>query len=173
MKTMFRLALAAALALVGVRAFAAPGPGSPVTQSFQVTANTQTSCRFVATNALAFGTYDPTSAADVPGSTTYQFKCSKGTIYTVTIDHGQNDGKGAFAAQPSMVSTPAGDYLSYYLCADAACGTKYTAGGTIFTGTAGSNANLPAQTIFGIVPNGQNVGANETFLDNVTISINY
>jgi spore coat protein U-like protein len=173
MKTMFRLALAAALALVGAQALAAPGPGSPATQSFQVTANTQTSCRFVATNTLGFGTYDPTSAADVPGSTTYTFKCSKNTGYTVTIDHGQNNGSGAVAAQPSMVSTPAGDFLSYYLCADAACSTKYTNGATIFSGTAGSNANLPAQTIYGIIPNGQNVGANETFLDNVTLSINY
>ena len=166
---MFRIAIAAALALVGAPALAA---GS-VNQSFQVTANTQTACRFVATNALAFGTYDPTAPADLPGSTTYQFRCSKGTTYTVTINHGQNDGAGSVAAQPSMVSTPAGDFLSYYLCADSACSTKYTNGGTIFTGTAGSNAALPAQTIYGIVPNGQNVGANETFLDNVTITINY
>ena len=165
MKTMTRIALAAALA-----ALAAPALATTVTGTFTVTATVQKTCAFGTANALTFGTYDTMGAA-VDATTTFDFRCNKGTAYQIQIDNGSNAAGGV---RRMKGDTLASDFLSYQLFKDAARLLPWGAalGTDTLDGTA-ANASPINPTIYARIPANQDVSAQGYTDATVTITVNY
>jgi len=172
MKPTFRLALASLLTLVAGPALAAPQQTAPA--PFKVTATVAATCSIRNQADLSFGTYDPTSGTDLTGTTTFDFRCSKGTAYQISIDDGSNFGLG-IAGDRAMKGANGTEYLSYLLYSDAAH-TKawgHTLG-TDTVDTTSTTANWSTGVkIYGVVPNTQDV-SNQAYTDaTVNIVVNY
>lgn len=168
MKTMLRLALA-----VAVAAFAAPALAQGVqTASFQVTANVLRTCQLRNQTTLAFGDYDPLVVTDLPGTSTFEFRCNRTTPYTITIDNGAH--YDAVGLTRRMVGPVGTDLLAYGLYQDAAHGTAWgSTVGTSVTGTGVAGGGWNPLTIYGLIPAAQYV-ASGGYLDTpVVITISY
>lgn len=86
------------------------------TQTLTVTAKVSGVCKFGAAPTLDFGTIDPsTVAADIPGSTTVQYRCTKGTVpSTLSIPGGSLamvDGSVSGSSLPFTLTLPAANTL--------------------------------------------------------------
>lgn len=161
MKSMSRLAIAVAFA-----AFAAPALAQftqTTTSTFAVNATVQRTCAFVGTSApLAFPTYDTFSATPVTASTTFQFRCNRGTTYAIGIERGAAFGLATgFAGLRAMQNGT--NYLAYELFSDGGLTAPW--GGTVGTDTvaspvSGAPSNAPVTlTIYGRIPALQDVPA--------------
>lgn len=104
------LVLALAAALTPWAAYA----GSD-TDSFEVTATVLASCE-VSASDLAFGNYDPVSAAHLDADTSLSVTCTNGTPYYVSLSLG--DGAGASIAQRRMTKSGDTETLDYVLYQD-------------------------------------------------------
>jgi spore coat protein U-like protein len=168
MKTKFRLALAAALVL-----FAAPALAQTASATFQVSATVLRTCQLRNVASLAFGTYDALATADLPGSTTFEFRCSRSTPYQIAIDNGGHFGMAAgFAGDRAMQGGTA--FLAYRLFRDAARTQAW--GATLGTNTldgAATSSGWTTTTIYGVIPQGQDVAAQGYVDATVTITVNY
>ena len=82
------------------------------TATLNVTANIDASCTISAT-PVAFGAYNPASATAHEASGTVTIGCVKGSVPTVALDGGQN--QGATVIERSMKHATAADLLSYSL----------------------------------------------------------
>ena len=105
-----RLAMAAAAAFAVTSAGAAFA--GTATATLNVTANIDASCTISAT-PVAFGAYNPASATAHYASGTVTVGCVKGSVPTVALDGGQN--QGATVVERSMKHATAADLLSYSL----------------------------------------------------------
>lgn len=81
------------------------------TNTLTVNANVVGTCKFsAAASTLAFGAIDPTVGANVTGSTTAQFWCTKGVVAdTITANNGAN-WSGTSRQMKDVVS---GDLINY------------------------------------------------------------
>ncbi|MFN3465404.1 MAG: spore coat U domain-containing protein [Terricaulis sp.] len=85
------------------------------TDSFEVTATVLASCE-VSASDLAFGNYDPVSAAHLDADTSLSVTCTNGTPYYVALSLG--DGAGATMAQRRMTKSGDTATLNYVLYQD-------------------------------------------------------
>ena len=122
-------------------------------------------CAITSATGLAFGTYDPFSAAPVLVTGLVRHRCARKVLPRITLDGGQ----GASFAPRWMRSTR--DALAYNLYLDAACteiwgdGSQGTREYDAVTGT----ANV---TIYGRIPPGQDVSAG-AYSDVVTVTFEF
>jgi spore coat protein U-like protein len=164
MKTMIRLTVIAALIAIGT-----PAGAQTLTGNFNVTASVAKTCVFQAAGvgALAFGAYDPLAAGEVTASTSFQFRCTRNTPYTIDLDNGDN-----FLVSRRMATAGPG-YLLYDL--DKVGGTWTAPWGT--GGAAAKSGNAPdsqfmTHTVYGRIPAGQDP-LTGSYTDNVVITVNY
>jgi spore coat protein U-like protein len=166
MKTMSRLSLVAALALV-----ASPALALTVGGSFNVTANVTKTCSFqtAAVPDLAFGTYDPYGAAPgLDADTFFQFRCNNKVFVQVQIGQG-----GSYSGGRRMAGGTA-DFLRYDLYQDAGRNTLW--GNTVGTDTWDfpmPNGNWFTKWIYGRIPSGQDPSPGNYADNAVTITVNY
>ncbi len=164
MKNSLRIIGAVAALSVGYAAQAA-------TQSttFNVTATVVSSCALSAAN-LAFGNYDPLSAANTDGTTTVTVTCSLLTPYNLGISAGAN-GSGVSARQ-MLIGGGGTEKLNYSLFRDALRTLNW--GVTVGTDTlSGLGTGLAVPTpVYGRIGAGQNqpIGS---YSDTVTVTVTY
>jgi spore coat protein U-like protein len=151
-KSMALLVVAASLAAAGA-AWAAD------TNTLTVQANVVGTCKFVsATSTLNFGALDPSSGADVNGSTTTQFWCTKGvTTDSITAGQGLNFSGG----KNQMKDSVSGEVIPYTL--------TLTKDGLSNSGPAAPRTLTIAGNVLGSDYTGKSAG---NYSDTVTISIN-
>jgi spore coat protein U-like protein len=174
------LSLAAALLLASGITLAA----SSASANLAVSAAVSQSC-IISTTALAFGAYDPlvanaATALDATGTVTVA--CTKGAS---SLKIGMNAGANAAGAQRRMLGTTSGDFLLYNLfqppnnTASTACTFP---GATAWGDTLGTNTldltDAPSKAartynVCGTIPGGQDIGADASYTDTVSATINF
>lgn len=87
-KTLLCVTIGAALLLTGA---AAANAGS-LNGNFQSSATVNAQCQTLTTNALAFGTYDPTANTNTTANAAISVNCTKGTTVTVSLNAGSTTG---------------------------------------------------------------------------------
>ena len=105
--------LTLALSMVSVAAFA-QGSATTTNAADNISATVIANCR-IANFALAFGNYDPIAAADTDAQTAFNVRCTKGTVASIELGLGINDGGTGIRKM-----TDGTDLLSYGLFTDAA-----------------------------------------------------
>lgn len=138
------------------------------TTTFAVTATVLKAC-VVTANPLAFGTYDPTAATPLDGSTTLSVFCTVGSSFTV----GLNTGTASGATVTTRRMTNGANTLGYALYQEAARTNNW--GNTPGTDTplATTAPVLPSTlTVYGRIPANQNVPA-ASYTDTITVTVNY
>ncbi len=154
--------LTLALTFVSVAAFAQSATTTNAANN--ISATVVKNC-LITNFALAFGNYDPTAAAATDASTTFDVRCTKGTVTSIQLDLGVNDGGTGVRKM-----TDGTDLLSYGLFTDAARTVAWTVAAPKAY-TAASNAPV-TQTIYGRVTAGQDVPVGSYF-DTVQATINF
>ncbi len=165
----------AAIALAGITGSAAAGTK---TAPLSVTATVAATCD-ISTTAVAFGTYDPTTATSTDGNGAVTLTCVKGSLPVVSMDLGKN----AVAAVRNMKGAGT-DVLSYelYQPANNTVGTSCTGtenvvwgdgtNGNQFNATAATDALARSYNICGRIVAGQNVAA-DSYSDTVTAKVDF
>lgn len=151
MKPFFAVAIAIALIAVA-------GPGMALDQNtLTVSANVLPTCKFSSTTStLDFGTLDPSSGANVPGTGTTNFWCTKGvTTEAFSAGNGNN-----FSGGSRRMAGPAGDYIPYSL--------TLTPDGAANAGPTAPRTLAIAGTVLGSDYTGKATGA---YSDTVVISL--
>jgi spore coat protein U-like protein len=152
-------------------------PGSAAslaTATMAASATINPACSVVTNGSLAFGAYDPTSAAPLDAAGAVQFRCTA----TSTFDIGIGGTAGA-----RRMSGPDGETLGYELYSDAArtntWGNAQDADTVAADDAADGSGNglstlraAQARTVYGRVPAGQ-VKAAGNYSDTLTITVYY
>jgi spore coat protein U-like protein len=167
-----RLAIASAMAVAGA-GFAVNGFAAVDTDNLLVSADVAAICT-ITTAPVAFGTYDPTSGTDLPGTGTVTVLCTNGAATTISLGEGANADTGSTAAAPlrRMIGGVGGtDHLAYFLYSDALHADVWgndASSDVPHTGT-GASANL---TVYGEITALQNatVGA---YADTVVATVTF
>jgi spore coat protein U-like protein len=165
MKHLARTTLLAALAATASAAYAGSAQ-----QNVAVTTSVVGNCRFSGSPVVAFGSYDPVTAADVDSTGTLTIECTKGTSYSITLGAGAN----ASGAVRRMALTPDDtvNYVSYELYTDNARSTVWNMTNTV--GAVSASKSAQSVTIYGRIANGPTqdptVGS---YSDTVVATINF
>ncbi|MFZ9405995.1 MAG: spore coat U domain-containing protein [Burkholderiaceae bacterium] len=138
------------------------------TATFQVTATVPSQCTTLTTNALAFGTYDPTSATATDASATLSIKCSQGAAITVDLNAGTT--AGATVAQRKLAS--GANTLNYNLYTSAARTTVWGGANTV-SGTGQGLDTATSFTVHGRIAAGQTQAAPGSYSDTITVTVSY
>jgi spore coat protein U-like protein len=118
----------------------------------------------VSSEAVSFGTYDPTSGNPLNAIGSISVKCTPETLSVVKLDPGRNSG-GGFGQRKMQKD---GNYLNYNLYTDAAC-TKIWGDGTSNTFTQTGSSNV---VVYGKIPAMQKVTPG-VYNDSVTIIVEW
>ena len=150
------------LAVIGIALFAMTGVAfaAQVTNNIQVLASVADTCRMTteATN-IDFGSYDPTNtSADIDGSSSISFRCTKNTTYWTYITRTGNMINGS-------------NNLPYQLYTDAGRSTAWNSAKT-GGGTVSPNNGIRQLDIYGRIAPLEDVPAGNYF-ENVTVTIEY
>lgn len=139
------------------------------TTTFQVTATVNEVCNVSATD-LAFGVYDPASAA-TDNTSTITVTCTKGTNYSIGLDAGT--AAGATVTTRQMEDAVSSDLINYSLYSDASRTVNW--GNTANTDTvdvASATGAAENHTVYGRIPAGQFVSAG-SYSDTITVTLTY
>lgn len=141
------------------------------TSNLNVSATVASTCSITA-GALAFGTYDTLSGAQVDGTATVTVACTKGAAATITLGQGQNPGGGSTDAAPARRMAAGLNYLGYTLYSDSGRLTPW--GNTVMTGHAYVAASSASSqlTVYGRIAANQDVPAG-SFSDVVVATITF
>jgi spore coat protein U-like protein len=146
-----------------------PANATTTTNTFTVQAIINSSCNVTATT-LNFGTYDPTSATALAGSSTVSVFCTSGTPYTAALNVGS--GGGSFTTRTIASGS---NTLNYNLFRDAAYTQVWGDGsGSTFT-VAGTGSGLLTAgnlTVYGQIPIAQDKPAG-SYSSTVTVTVTY
>jgi spore coat protein U-like protein len=165
---------AAALALV-----VADPAAAQTTATLAVTASVASNCT-IATTPVAFGSYDPLSAANVTAAGTVRVRCTKGAIPTVSLDTGSH-ASGSTRRMSDGSATPS--FLAYELkqptanTVGAACpafgvGAVWGTGTGALTFTAAPSSALRIYSVCGELAAAQDVPAG-SYNDSVLATITF
>ena len=137
--------------------------------TLSVTASVASVC-LVSNGTLAFGSYDPTSASALNGSTTVTLTCTLGTPYKIGLDAGA--GSGATVSLRKLTS--GADTLGYQLFRDSNRTLNWgnTAGVDTLDATSSSGSLSNTITIYGRIPAGAAVPTG-SYTDSVAITVTY
>ena len=162
------------LLLAGV-AFAS-NPNSPATGSIGASLTIDTNCHVTASSSVAFGTVDPTLAANASGHGTVSVKCTKGTTLTnVMLDAGGN-----FAGGTRKMSDGT-NTVAYSLYSDSGHSTAWGDDNTTINAAsqyAGFNGFTSATTahvfdVYGLVLAAAEDVPASTYSDTVNVTVNF
>jgi spore coat protein U-like protein len=158
-------------ALLAVAALAASSVASAgtATATFTVQATIASAC-LVTANLLNLGTYSPTAAAALTGSTTINVNCTSGSPFTAALNVGS--GGGAFTGRTLLSGT---NTLTFNLYRDAAFSQVWGDGtGSTFTVAGTGSGLLTANTInvYGSIPISQDKPVG-TYSSLITVTITY
>jgi len=153
---------------IAIAATATIALGAKITAPLAVSAKVQGNC-VVTGGSLNFGVYDPLAASDLNGTGTFTIACTKGAIATIDLDNGLNSSGG----WRQMLG--GGDLLKYALYKDAA---RTQVWGTALTGGTAATYAAPSKTaatltVYGLIPQAQDVIIADPYSDSVTITVNY
>lgn len=139
------------------------------TATFPVTAGVNDVCG-VAAAPLNFGTYDPIGGLTQDGTTTLTVTCTNGTAYDIGLDAGSGPNATVAVRQMTDVNS---NTLNYSLYSNASRTTVW--GNTIGTNTVAGTGTGAQQTInvYGRILSGQANAPVGTYLDTITVTINY
>jgi spore coat protein U-like protein len=161
-----KIALAATLAALAAGTVANAGTA---TGTFTVQATIVSACAVTATT-LNFGTYSPSAASALTGSSTISVNCTTGSPYTVALNVGS--GGGSFTTRTLLNGT---NTLNYNLYKDSAYSQVWGDGsGSTFT-VAGTGSGLLTSnniTVYGSIPISQDkpTGA---YASLITVTVSY
>jgi spore coat protein U-like protein len=164
MNTINRSALFVALSAV---AFAGQIQAQTATDDFQVTAEVVAACSIVAGD-LAFGNYNPVTAAAVPGQSTINVTCTNASPYSIGLSAGA--GVGATATARLMTHAGGPETLTYGLFIDALFAQNWGTDLADRLADTGTGVNQ-AHTVYGRVDAGQNLVIAGVYTDTVTATI--
>jgi len=156
------LAVAALAASAGVNAGTATG-------TFTVQATIASAC-LVTANLLNFGTYSPTNATALTGSSTINVNCTSGSPFTAALNVGS--GGGAFTGRTLLSGS---NTLTFNLYRDNAYSQVWGDGsGSTFTVAGTGSGLLTANTItvYGSIPISQDKPVG-TYSSLITVTISY
>jgi len=137
--------------------------------TFTVQAVINSSCNVSATT-LNFGTYDPTSATALSGTSTLSVFCTAGTPYAAALNVGS--GGGSFVTR---TIANGGNLLNYNLFRDAAHSQVWGDGsGSTFTVSGTGSGLLTANnlTVYGEIPVAQDKPPG-TYTSTITVTVAY
>lgn len=124
------------------------------------------------TGSMAFGNYDPlvtnkTAALNVTGSVV--LSCTRGAPnVTVTLDNGSYS---SHASGTTRAMLGGSTYLSYELYTSATHATVWNATNSVtYASTSMASGTLP---VYGQIPGAQDVPANASYSDSVTVTVNF
>jgi spore coat protein U-like protein len=149
--------MAVALLTMTGAAFAAPA-----TTNLSVTANVQDACRISSNpGTVNFGTYDPTDTSDnIAGTTSFGYKCSKGTNYKVYI------------TRNNVMTSSGSDTLTYDLYSNTGRTTVFPATAAAATQQQSTSNGEVTVDIYGKIGAGQDVSS-DTYTESDTITVDY
>jgi spore coat protein U-like protein len=160
---------AAALLAVVTFAVSAGANAGTATGTFTVQATIASAC-LVTANLLNFGTYSPTAASALTGTTTINVNCTSGSPYTAALNVGS--GGGAFTGRTLLSGS---NTLTFNLYRDNAYSQVWGDGsGSTFTVAGTGSGLLTANTItvYGSVPISQDKPVG-TYSSLITVTISY
>jgi len=146
-----------------------PADAATTTNTFTVQAVINSSCNVSATT-LNFGTYDPTSATVLPGTSTVSVFCTSGTAYAAALNVGS--GGGSFTTR---TIANGGNTLNYNLFRDAARSQIWGDGSaSTFTVSGTGSGLLTANnlTVYGEIAIAQDKPPG-TYTSTVTVTVTY
>jgi len=147
----------------------APAEATTASNTFTVQAVINSSCNVSATT-LNFGTYDPTSATALTGTSTVSVFCTAGTPYTSALNVGS--GGGSFVTR---TIANGGNVLNYNLFRDAARSQVWGDGsGSTVTASGTGSGLLTANnlTVYGEIPIAQDKPPG-TYTSTITVTVAY
>lgn len=158
----------AVLAAAGLAASPAAWPAT-ASGTLTVTASVASVC-LIANGTLAFGSYDPTSATALTGSTTVTLTCTLGTPYQIGLDAGTGSG----ATTTTRKLTSGGNTLSYQLFRDASRTLNWgnSLGVDTLDATSSGSSLSNTITVYGRIPAGAAVPTG-SYSDSVAITVTY
>lgn len=128
------------------------------TQSLSASATVNSNCRISGFTNIAFGTYDPTDAADTDAAGDFTFRCSRNTSYDLYV-----------TGTRQMTNGP--DTLNFEVYTDAGRTTTWPSTGPGVTGTAANNA-ADTRGIYGRIPALQDA-ATGSYTGTITVTIQF
>jgi len=170
-----------AITALSVALFAAAGSASAATAtgSFQVSAEVTGSCVVAAADAIAFGSYDPTSthasaALDAQGKVSV--RCTAGSSNVkVALDQGSNAAGASTCAAPArQVKSAAGGLVSYGIFSNSAHDQAWACDAANEQTIASFASSLtPVDLVtYGRIPGGQNAAIG-TYSDTVGVTVTF
>jgi spore coat protein U-like protein len=158
-------------ALLAVAALAATSVvnAGTATATFTVQATIASAC-LVTANLLNFGTYSPTAATALTGSTTINVNCTSGSPYTAALNVGS--GGGAFTGRTLLSGS---NTLAFNLYKDAAFTQVWGDGSGSTVTVAGTGSGLLTAntiTVYGQIPISQDKPVG-TYSSLITVTISY
>jgi spore coat protein U-like protein len=135
--------------------------------SFDVTATVVAACS-IAAGDLAFGNYNPVTAAAVPGTSTINVTCTNASPYTIGLSAG--NGSGATVTTRAMTRFTGTETLAYGLFIDAAFEENWGTDLADRKSGTGSGA-IQAHTVYGQVNAGQSTAIAGVYTDTITASV--
>lgn len=167
---------ALALAMFGA---ASSASAATATGSFQVSAQVNGSCVVTSADAIAFGSYDPTSthastALDAQGKVSV--RCTSGsTGVSVALDQGSNAKTSSTCAAPSrQIKSAAGNLVSYEVYSTAARDKVWAcdAANAVSLPLFSSSLTPVDLTTYGRIPAGQNAAIG-TYTDTIGVTVSF
>ena len=176
MKTKFnqsKLKLAIVSAIMACSAgLSASSYAATTTATMTVSSSVLTACTMT-TGDLAFGTYDPSTQADVNGTATITSTCTLGGGAVITLSQGTNPGIDSSDTSPLRQMADGANRLKYNLYADddflAVFGNTEATGQNV-TGT----GSAVTTTVHGKIVGTENAGTPAgTYADGVLVTLTY
>ena len=176
MKTKFnqsKLKLAIVSAIMACSAgLSATSYAATATDSMTVSSSVLTACT-ISTSNLTFGTYDPTTQANVDGTATITSTCTSGGGAVITLSQGTNPGIDSSDTTPLRQMADGTNRLKYHLYGDSDFNTVF--GNTPGTGqpTTGQGSAVTT-TVHGKILGTENAGTPAgTYADGVLVTLTY
>lgn len=165
MKSLFRLAVAAGIAVASVDV---AGAATTKTAVMTVSMDIVASCTFASVGNLVFPSQTTTWSADLNTTATFSVNCSNKTPYALSLGQGGNYD----TANTTRRMKAGASFIPYKLCQDAAC-TQSWGEGTEAKSSLSGTGFAQAYTVYGRVA--ANTAALEvgSYTDSVTISVTY
>ena len=142
------------------------------TATMTVSSSVLTACTMT-TGDLAFGTYDPSTQADVTGTATITSTCTSGGGAVITLSQGGNAFTGSSDAVPLRQMADGDNRLKYHLHGDSDFNTVF--GNTAGTGqNANGTGEAVTTTVYGRIVGTENAGTPAgTYADGVLVTLTY
>lgn len=153
--------------VLGLGSFAVSGFAvNTSTIDLPVSATIAASC-VLSTQAVNFGTYDP-NGGDVDTTGTFTWECTDGNFPQIFLDEGHNPGEGSTLFWPIRQMASGNDLLQYNLYTDA--NRIQVWGGAQGYPAPGLSASA---TIYARIPGGQTGSPPGSYVDIVTVTLQY